>query len=1036
MAKPSFLPIKAVLGPTNTGKTHLAVERLCAHSSGMIGFPLRLLAREVYDRVVAIKGAHQVGLMTGEERILPPDARYLLGTMEALPVERDVAFVGIDEAQLGADPERGHVFTDRMLRARGRNETMILGSSALRPLMQELLPDAEIVTRPRFSTLSYAGTCKLSRLPKRSAIVAFSAEEVYAIAEMLRRFSGGAAVVMGALSPKTRNAQVAMFERGEVDYLVATDAIGMGLNLDVQHVAFASLQKFDGRRVRRLSISEMAQIAGRAGRHQRDGSFGTIGLPQGGFTPEEIHAIEGHHFPPLSSIFWRDPTPETSSIDALISDLTRPPSHPVLRPAPEAVDLKVLKHLADDPDVRAQARSQDHVAKLWDVCGLPDFEQLGSEHHSRTVLKLWHWRTNGDQMIDPDWFAGRLARLDKTDGDIDQLASRIAAVRTLCFIAQRGDWIADAPGWTAQTQMLESRLSDALHSALSQRFVDRRLALLLRDAGQKNTALPVTISDDGSVAVDGETIGTLHGFQFKVDPVARASDHRLLLAAAEKHLRTELTSRAQALAEGTEGTLSLATDAGEAPRLVWEDHVVATLAKGSSLVQPVIQMDAALRKLEEPQAQVVADRLQQFVTDEIARHATPLVAMAASASDAATPPQVRALLAAVLDGAGSVSRHLVEDTLGALSAEERPQLRKLGLTIGSLDIFHGLLLKPEAVRWRAALLAAQKATPLAALPPHGAVLQKDGDAEGLAIAGFRRGTSAWLRIDMAEKLARQAHAARLQAAAPPAPPMAGADAHAEVQETLAAAPADAVEAADAAAAVVAAEAGIDIQAPVSVEADDVGVEAVAEVAAEPVVEAIVATETTESGTEPAVAEPPIAEPIGIEAVAEDAVEAPAEETPASGEDRLLPGEPLPGFAIDNALATSLGLDDEARRALLQSLGFRPAGEPEWDRWRWIGLKRKDRGRRQGQHRGSRPQQQGEDGAQKPRQGRRPAREGDQRGEGRPRGNRPPDDRKNYKGAQTDRGPRPQGDRPEKRGPSPTSPFAGLAALMADGKKEV
>ncbi|HET6538631.1 MAG TPA: helicase-related protein [Sphingopyxis sp.] len=1088
MAKPSSHPVKAVLGPTNTGKTHLAVERLTAHVSGMIGFPLRLLAREVYDRVVAIKGPNQVGLMTGEERILPPDARYILGTMEALPVDRDVAFVGIDEAQLATDPERGHVFTDRLLRARGRDETMILGSEALRPLVRELLPDADIVTRPRFSTLSYAGTSKLSRLPKRSAIVAFSAEEVYAIAEMLRRFSGGAAVVMGALSPKTRNAQVAMFERGEVDYLVATDAIGMGLNLDVQHVAFASLQKFDGRRVRRLTISEMAQIAGRAGRHQRDGSFGTIGLPQGGFTPEEIHAIEGHYFPPITDIFWRDPTPETTSLAALLSDLTRPPTHPALRPAPEAVDLKVLKHLVDDPAVAAKARSQENIARLWDVCGLPDFEQLGSEHHSRTVLKLWQWRIEGDRMIDPDWFARRLARLDKTDGDIDQLASRIAAVRTLCFIAQRGDWIADAAGWTAQTQLLESRLSDALHTALSQRFVDRRLALLLRDAGQKNTALPVTIADDGTVAVDGETIGNLRGFHFKVDPVARASDHRLLLAAAEKHLRTELINRAQALAEGTEGTLSLASDAGEAPRLIWEGHLVATLAKGPSLVQPAIQMDSALRKLEQPQVDAIAARLQQFVTDEIARHAAPLVGIADAAANIETPPQVRALLAAVLEGAGSVSRHLVEESLAALTPDERPQLRKLGLTIGSLDIFHGLLLKPEAVRWRAALLAAQRDKPLPALPPHGAVLQKDGDADGLAVAGFRRGTSAWLRIDMAEKLARQAHAARLQAAAPPVQPMAGADDHAEAQEKIAPAPtpsptavteneassttaAPAVDSPVADAPVVDAPfADSPAVDPASTAADEVestvtapeSAQAESTEIAQPAPEAApsddAAAEASAAATEaPATpAQAVAAEPATVETPANEKADAPStDDAPAAAEaaEPALPEEPLPGFAIDNALATSLGLDDEARRALLQSLGFRPAGEPEWDRWRWIGLKNKDRGRRQGGYRGHRSQ--AEDGQRKGRQGHsgnRPHRDGENRGDGagrghadggrgerrggdnRPRGKRPHDGRKDN-GPHQNRGPRPQTDRAESRGPSPTSPFAGLAAMLADGKKE-
>ena len=920
MTSSSSQPVKAVLGPTNTGKTHLAVERLTAHSSGMIGFPLRLLAREVYDRVARIKGAAQVGLITGEERIMPPEARYLLGTMEALPVERDVAFVGIDEAQLGADPERGHVFTDRLLRARGREETMILGSASIRGLVKGLVPEAEIITRPRFSTLSYAGSSKLSRLPKRSAIVAFSAEEVYAIAEMLRRFSGGAAVVMGALSPKTRNAQVAMFEAGEVDYLVATDAIGMGLNLDVQHVAFASLQKFDGRRLRRLTISEMAQIAGRAGRHQQDGSFGTVGLPQGGFTPEEIHAIEGHHFPPLASLFWRNPTPGFGSLDQLLSDLAQPPSQPMLRAAPEAVDIAVLKHLAGDMEVRARGGDFDAVQRLWDVCGLPDFEQLGAEHHSRTVLKLWQWLTSGDGMIDPDWFARRLARLNDVEGDIDQLASRIAAVRTLCFIAQRGDWIAGAAGWTEQAQALESRLSDALHAALAQRFVDRRLALLLRDAGQRGTALPVAVGADGTVAVDGEAIGTLKGFQFKVDPVAKASDHRMLLAAAEKHLRAELARRATALAEGDDAALSLVAEPGAAPRLAWHGDVVATLGRGPTLVQPAIQIDPSLRRLELHQVQAISERLQHFVAQQLARHAGPLAAMGEAAGDLFTPPRVRALLAALTDNSGTIGR--------ALTAEERPQLRKLGFTIGSLDIFHPLLLKPEAVRWRAALTAAQQGAPVPALPPQGAVLQKNGHQAGLAVAGFRRCASGWLRIDMAEKLARQAHAARMQAAAPPTAPIAGGD---EIRGDHA--------------------------------NDD----------------------------------------------ADGATAAP------------------PGFVIDPALATSLGLDEETRRALLGSFGFRSVGEAALQRWRWSGLRKatdkrprrkKDRKDRNGSDAAPRAATNG--AVRRP-----PATQAkDKRGKpGKPR----PD---------AARPPRPdRPDRSPRRGPSPNSPFAGLAALLADARKD-
>jgi ATP-dependent RNA helicase SUPV3L1/SUV3 len=481
-------PLAAILGPTNTGKTHLAVERMCAHSSGMMGFPLRLLAREVYDRVVKLKGPNQVALITGEEKILPKDARWFLCTAESMPMERDFAFVALDEAQLGADPERGHVFTDRMLHARGREETMILGSEALAPMVRALLPKAEIIGRPRFSTLSYAGPSKLSRLPPRSAIVAFSADQVYAVAEMLRRMRGGAAVVMGALSPRTRNAQVAMYQAGEVDYLVATDAIGMGLNMDVTHVAFAGLSKFDGQRRRRLKPSEMAQIAGRAGRHQRDGTFGSLTLEgelMSEFAPEEIEAIEEHRFQPLERLFWREGDPDFRSVDGLIRSLEQRPSRPELKAAPEAIDLAVLKRLAEDPEVRSRAAGGERVRRLWAACGLPDFRKTGPEHHSRLVSRIYAHLTEGSGRIPHGWYGEQLARLDNVQGDIDTLADRIAGVRTWAYIAHRADWLAEPDVMAERARAVEEKLSDALHERLTQRFVDRRTSVLMRDLGTK-----------------------------------------------------------------------------------------------------------------------------------------------------------------------------------------------------------------------------------------------------------------------------------------------------------------------------------------------------------------------------------------------------------------------------------------------------------------------------------------------------------------------------------------------------------------------
>ncbi|MBY0302859.1 helicase-related protein, partial [Sphingomonas ginsenosidimutans] len=599
--------VTAVLGPTNTGKTHLAIERMCAHSSGMIGFPLRLLAREVYDRVVAIKGRERVALITGEERIVPPDARWFLCTAESMPLQRDVAFVALDEAQLGADRERGHVFTDRLLRARGREETMILGSEALRPVLRALIPGVEIVERPRFSTLSYAGAKKLSRLPRRSAVGAFSAEEVYATAEMLRRLRGGAAVVMGALSPRTRNAQVAMFQAGEVDYLVATDAIGMGLNLDVGHVAFAGLTKFDGYQRRRLTVAEMAQIAGRAGRHQRDGTFGAL-VAEGpdAFEPEEVAAIEGHRFPKLDWLYWREGEPDLSSLDALIASLARRPDHERLRPAPEAIDVKVLKRLAEEAGVRERARG-DNVARLWAACGIPDFAKLGLDPHARFVGRVFDYLAQGH--IPHRWFADEVARLDRVEGDVETIAGRIAAIRSWAYIAQRSDWLADPAHWAARTLAIEERLSDALHAGLTQRFVDKRTTALARKIGGGAGALPVEIDAGGEVTIDTHPIGRLEGFRFLVAPDANAADKRLLLATAEKRLVGERRRRAETLIAAQDNGFALAEDGA----ILSQGLAVARLARGPSLMRPQLVLDPALDCLDAGVRDRVAARLRDWV---------------------------------------------------------------------------------------------------------------------------------------------------------------------------------------------------------------------------------------------------------------------------------------------------------------------------------------------------------------------------------------------------------------------------------------
>jgi ATP-dependent RNA helicase SUPV3L1/SUV3 len=764
-------PVRAILGPTNTGKTYLAIERMCGHSSGVIGFPLRLLAREVYDRVVAIKGEKQVALLTGEERIVPPNARYFLCTAESMPVpggdghdgdefQRDFAFAAIDEAQLGIDPERGHVFTDRMLRVRGREETLILGSDTLKPMIRELLPDTEIVQRPRFSTLRYAGSVKLSRIPPRSAVVAFSAEQVYALAEALRRFRGGAAVVMGALSPATRNAQVAMFQRGEVDYLVATDAIGMGLNMDVTHVAFAGLEKFDGRRDRRLTIAEMAQIAGRAGRHQRDGSFGTLGLGDHSaeFSEQEIAAIEEHRFRPLDFMCWRNPDLDFTDVTSLIASLETPSDDPVLRPAPESIDLAVLKLLAEDPAIAA--RRGPAARRLWAACGLPDFRKVGPMHHARMVRRVFSYIGDGGH-IPHEWFAAEVARLENVAGDIEVLADRLAGIRSWAYIAHRSDWLKEPAKWAERTREVEARLSDALHSALIQRFVDRRTSVLVRDIGARGSdALPVTVSADGEVSVGPEPIGHLSGFDFRVDPGARLADKRLLLAAAERRLGEELERRASALIEAPDSEFELIVEDSGALAIGWHGGVLARLAPGRSLLEPAVRTARALDRLSANSRSDLRTRLERWLDSNIDAHLRPLKKLAEVSADPATSPGVRALGAMLADAGGFVQRRSVVSAIGTLEQKDRQLLYRLKVRLGPLDVFLPALLKPAAQLWRAALLAVRSGEPMPDLPAAGAAtLAADADPRGAGLA-YRRAGPTWVRVDLADRLASHAHKVR------------------------------------------------------------------------------------------------------------------------------------------------------------------------------------------------------------------------------------------------------------------------------------
>jgi ATP-dependent RNA helicase SUPV3L1/SUV3 len=579
---------------------------------------------------------------------------------------------------------------------------------------------------------------------------------------MLRRFKGGAAVVMGALSPATRNAQVAMFQRGEVDYLVATDAIGMGLNMDVTHVAFAGLEKFDGRRDRRLTIPEMAQIAGRAGRHQKDGTFGTLGLTEesGGLSEEEITAIEEHRFRPLDSVYWRNAELDFSDVRALIRSLEARSDDPILRPAPEAIDLAVLKIVSEDPAMAARKGPQ--ARRLWAVCGLPDFRKVGPMHHARMVRRLFSYIEEGGH-VPHEWFAAEVARLDNMSGDIEALADRLAGIRSWAYIAHRSDWLKEPAKWAERTREVEARLSDALHERLTQRFVDRRTAVLVRDIGARGSdALPVTVAADGEVSVGPEPIGHLSGFDFRVDPNARLADKRLLLAAAERRLGDELDRRAKALVEAEDQAFQLTAEESGGLAVAWEGHVLARLAPGRSLLEPALRTARALDRLSAPTRASLRERLEGWLDAQIDRHLCPLENLAAAAADPASSPGVRALAAMLADAAGALPRKAALSAIAHLEQPDRQALHRLRVRLGPLDVYLPLLLKPAAQHWRAALLAVKHGQTMPALPPPGAAtLTADADPRGAALA-YRRLGPTWIRIDLADRLA--SHARKVRAA--------------------------------------------------------------------------------------------------------------------------------------------------------------------------------------------------------------------------------------------------------------------------------
>lgn len=747
--------VAAILGPTNTGKTHYAIERMLAHKSGMIGLPLRLLAREVYDKIVALKGTQVCALITGEEKIVPPDARYFVCTVEAMPVDLGVSFLAVDEIQLCADPERGHVFTDRLLNARGEDETLFMGAETMRGAIQRFIPHAYFITRPRFSDLAYTGHKKLTRLPRRSAIVAFSADDVYGIADLVRRQRGGAAVVLGALSPRTRNAQVALYQSGDADFLVATDAIGMGINMDVDHVAFSALEKFDGYTNRPLRPEEIGQIAGRAGRHMNDGTFGTTGEAEG-LDEETVSRVESHRYEPVRVLQYRNSALSFHSLEALLGTLDEPPPTRGLVKARPAMDFASLRTLSGQEEIATMARAPAAVKRLWDACQLPDFRKLSVEEHVKLVAQIYRFLMSDEGTIEEDWLARQVDRLDVIEGDVATLSGRLAQIRTWTYAANRPGWVRDAGHWQEQTRKIEDRLSDALHETLTQRFIDRRTGVLMRSLRDED-ALNLKLHDSGAVSISGEMVGQLDGFRFTPDARAEGIHGRTLRTAAMRALEGEFHARTQRLATAENNAIALS----EHGKLWWEGAVVGNLEAGASSLAPFIivhtddQLRADLR-------QQIQDRLDKWVTERIVLRLEPLIALR-NAADAkpgtpqALPAEARGLGHQLCESLGSLDR-----SSATLPPDERAAFRSLrafGVRFARRSIYMPKLIRPDAASLLALLWAVKnRLTQIPPPPPAGLTsFEPERETPGgfIAAAGFRITGPRAIRIDMLDRLEQE-----------------------------------------------------------------------------------------------------------------------------------------------------------------------------------------------------------------------------------------------------------------------------------------
>jgi len=738
--------IVAVLGPTNTGKTYYAIERMLGYKSGIIGLPLRLLAREVYDKITKIRGLSCVALVTGEERIVPATAKYWICTVEAMPENLSVECLIVDEIQLSADLERGHIFTDRLLKSRGKLETIFLGAETMREPIKSLIPDVLLQSRKRMSSLTYAGSKKISRMPPRSAIVSFSVDNVYGIAELIRRQKGGAAVVMGALSPRTRNAQVELYQNGDVDYLVATDAIGMGLNLDINHVAFSSISKFDGRSMRFLAPNELAQIAGRAGRGMSDGSFGETG-EVGSLDENIVQAIVEHRFKPLRKLMWRNSELSFLSIETLINSLDKKTDSEVLVKAREADDFIALKTLSQSSDLQVRIKDKQSIKLLWDVCRTPDFRGIGSIEHANLLEEIFKFLHEFSAIPD-DWIGHQVKRLDKIDGDIDVLSKRLAFIRTWTYVAQRRSWLHDDDHWRGVTRAVEDRLSDALHERLTQRFVDRRTSVLLRRLKQKE-ALLAEVNENGEVNVEGEFIGKLEGFRFRQDKDTTAEEAKTIKSASLQALLPHFNLKADKFYNAPDTEIDFTDQGG----LMWGDQAIGKMIAGDDIMHPkvvaFVDNEAGTEVLGK-----VERRLQHFVDRKVSVLFEPLLNLQ---KDGEITGLAKGFGFQLYESLGILRRQNVSKEVKSLDQDARSLLRKHGVRFGQFTVFMPLLLKPAPTRLRLILWAlSQNLAEFPDAPPPGLVTvpaNKEAPENYDDMAGYRNAGERAIRIDMLERLA-------------------------------------------------------------------------------------------------------------------------------------------------------------------------------------------------------------------------------------------------------------------------------------------